>query len=464
MMNNDKYMAGALEQGLDPGAADYEPRVIVKFNDDLEIPYHEGAGQFLVDQKDEVWLRLREEQTDLTLQPLFTSVNPERIQELVYEAQARAQEMGREYSPPNFLTYFRLEGGTKVEPQSLADAIQESNNVQFAYVDRPGPDPLFDPTVEPRWNGQRHWLPAPEGVDAQFAWSFIGGTGDAAGLKFVDLERGWTLNHEDLVVHNPTLIFGNIANDSRSHGTSVLGIVCAEANNVGGVGVVPNLASVAVVSFYLDTRPNAMMAAIDKLDAGDVLLVEAQVEISVNGADILAPVDFFQADFDTVHLATQKGIIVVEPGGNGTKNGNLPALNLDLHPIPRGDSGAIIVSAATSAVPHSRLLYAPFGGRIDCYAWGENIDTSRSDPNASTNRYRPQGGLGGFNGTSGAAAIIAGVALAVQSLVKAQVISLHGRELREIFRDPAFGTLPDPLEPTTIGVMPDLKKIISVLH
>ena len=81
------------------------------------------------------------------------------------------------------------------------------------------------------------------------------------------------------------------------------------------------------------------------------------------------------------------GIIVVEAGGNGTNNGSTPPLNMDAYTTLSGqailnrdaanpdfrDSGAIIVTAATSTTPHTRLAYAPHGRRIDCYAWGQNI-------------------------------------------------------------------------------------------
>jgi hypothetical protein len=49
------------------------------------------------------------------------------------------------------------------------------------------------------------------------------------------------------------------------------------------------------------------------------------------------------------------------------------------------DSGAIIVAAATSAAPHTRLVYSTFGQRIDCYAWGQNIRTCSSDAAGATN-------------------------------------------------------------------------------
>ena len=62
------------------------------------------------------------------------------------------------------------------------------------------------------------------------------------------------------------------------------------------------------------------------------------------------------------------------------------------------DSGAILIGAASSAAPHSRLGFSCHGSRIDCYGWGENVDTLSSDStNTATDLYTT-----GFSGTSSA--------------------------------------------------------------
>jgi hypothetical protein len=121
------------------------------------------------------------------------------------------------------------------------------------------------------------------------------------------------------------------------------------------------------------------------------------------------------------------------------------------------DSGAIIVSAATSTAPHTRLAYGPHGARIDCYAWAQNIDTCSSDNAGATNQYRTN-----FGGTSGASPIITGAALLVQGIAEAGLgYRFSPRQMRAILSDPATGTAPDPLETTAIGVMPNLRAIID---
>ena len=40
------------------------------------------------------------------------------------------------------------------------------------------------------------------------------------------------------------------------------------------------------------------------------------------------------------------------------------------------DSGAIMVGAALSPLPHDRANFSNFGTRIDCYGWGENVTSA----------------------------------------------------------------------------------------
>ena len=113
--------------------------------------------------------------------------------------------------------------------------------------------------------------------DASYAWRFHGGDGSGR-MKFVDIEQGWIFNHEDIRVNQlPTTGLNHYQH--CDHGAAVLGIIMMQDNNVGGIGITPK-ADGYVISQW---RPNgsfntadAIMAAIDHLDVGDVLLLEAQ--------------------------------------------------------------------------------------------------------------------------------------------------------------------------------------------
>ena len=448
----------------------HPPQVVVKFQDDVKLPYEDGVEKYIEELQVGPSSQLIGQFPGITFKRLYTTLDPEKIKELT----KRAVNLDKTYSPRNLLTYFVVDCPPGVDPERLAEELSSWPTVQTAYFDRPAPDPVVNAADDPRFVYQGYLNPAPQGIDAEYAWPKPDGTGfpggDGAGQHVIDMERGWTLNHEDLADHHATLLHGTLLNESRDHGTAVLGEICAVDNTIGCVGITPNVAAVNVVSYYGNSRPDAILAAIAHLSFGDVLLLEAQVWVDY-GSGLLGPIEVYDADFEAIRLATALGIVVVEAGGNGTYNGSPPALNLDTYRNPAGkqilnrdpsnpdfrDSGAIIVTAATSTTPHRRLAYAPYGRRIDCYAWGQNIHTCASNSAGATDRYRPR-----FGGTSGASPIITGAALAVQGMAEALLgYRFSPLQLRAILSDPATGTRPAASGNRHIGVMPNLRAIIE---
>jgi serine protease len=208
----------------------------------------------------------------------------------------------------------------------------------------------------------------------------------------------------------------------------------------------------------------AIVAAIASMSAGDVLLLETQFWPRDDGTPL--PAEVRAAIFDSIRLGSALGIVMVEPAGNGwqdldtlTDTGGRQALNR--HSAGFQDSGALMVGAARSTVPHSRLASSNFGSRVDCYAWGEAVDTLTTDPTGTaTDRYTSY-----FGGTSAAAAILAGAALIVQSAAQARLgFRLSPRQLRAVLSDPAHGTASSDPAVDQIGVMPDLRKILQNLR
>jgi hypothetical protein len=438
-----------------------KPRLMVQFKPEFELPQRDGAEAMVEQLHIGPWKELRARFPGITLKAALRSTKPEELQVLV----ERAQRMDPTYQPGHFNGYFWVDSDEAVDLASLRGELLRWRAVRSAYIDRPVPDPLVSPGDDVREVNQGYLNAAPEGIDAEYAWGFTGG--DGAGQRFVDMERGWTLSHEDLAAHGASLLHGVLLDSSRAHGTSVLGEVCAVDNAVGCVGIVPNVTGVDVVSYNGSTRPDAIIAALGHLGFGDVLLLEAQV--AVDGASLLGPIEAFDLEFDAIRLATALGVVVVEAGGNGTDNGSLPPLAMDTFVDPMGrnlfnpgsadfrDSGAIIVTAATSAAPHTRMPWAPHGQRIDVYAWGEGINSTSSNSTGSTTLYTT-----GFGGTSGASPIITGAVLAIQGLAQAQLGYKFGpRQIRALLRNPANGTPPSAAEATAISVMPNLRAIID---
>jgi hypothetical protein len=500
-------------------------RVVVKFRDEVDLPYQDhlehapGCPVELTTR----WsvLAVPTGSTVPTLRRLFRTVPADRIRELMH----RARALDPTYVPTDFLKYFVMECAPAQGPADLAAAIGAWPLVEHAYVeDPPAPPPAVTPEDETYCSSQGYLDPAPEGVGAASAWAAPGGDGDvtdpvtgaslAPGCGFADIEVGWWLRHPDLfraaspghpaapiVQREP----GSSVEDHVAwHGAAVLGIVVAQDNGKGCLGIVPNLSRAYAVSEYRSDPtatdgerrdlPDAIMTAIGLLGYGDVLLLETQRRLT-EGVDNFMPVEHqfdatdqhpWKTAFREIRLATALGIAVVEAAGDG-RNLNPPdrvprwvGNDLDqFAPLKVGDpeftdSGAILVAAGTRGTPHRRcedpdLGCSNYGSRVDCYAWGEEVYTLETPDPVPVDADDPALYNDAFNNTSSAAAIIAGVALSVQGMaIRTQGRALSAWQLRALLREPALGTESEhpqnwvpPEERDRIGVMPDLAKIVE---
>src|SRR2546422_2372644 len=452
-MNNAKTQRSA--EVSKPPAEIYSGFVIVRLraglpqtNDATLIDYAkrsklDGLADLLGKYKPTTWRNVR-------------SLTPDQI--LALEQQAT-----EEYAPRYSLTsYWRMD--MRNRPESIAEVIAgltKLAEVDHVYRELIVTDPLVGANnkhsaKQGYLNGARH------GINARWAWTQPNSNG--AGVRLFDLERAWLLNHEDLVAKAPTLNYGDNRNGVNGfkgdHGASVLGIIVAENNGVGVIGVAYGVTSVGLVSHY-DAATNtelhvadAIAAAIPLMSKGDVLLLEVQ-----RGS--MVPTEIDHNDFDAIRLAVAHGITVVEAAGNGDAD-------LDVTLTRADDSGAIMVGAATSAKPHNRWVLGPgvascFGSRINCYAWGENIVTCGGGDLDNGGGNPNKAYTGGFGGTSGAAAIVAGVAVVLQGMYKARNLGarLPPARMRQVLG--ANGTPQGRTVPGHIGVMPDLKKAATAL-
>ncbi len=396
------------------------------------------------------------------------SVSVKKLREL--EENARRSEF-----PPlhSLAAYWRLDyRNYDGNLDELVKEFQELDEVDLAYKEMSVSDPVINAGDDTFAAQQGYLDAAPDGIDARWAWTQLNGEG--AGVGFIDLEQGWIPTHEDLAAAAPTLVF----NDNRDgvgtyigdHGTAVLGEVVGVDNNLGVVGIAPSVSYVRMVSHFEAASgttghvADAIVAAITNMSAGDVLLLEIQ--------RAFLPTETDSADFDAIRLAVGNGIVVVEAAGNGNNNLDVWTLGgldiLDRGSVNFTDSGAIMVGASLSALPHNRWGSSNFGSRIDCYGWGENIVTSGyanrntgslgNDATAS----RDDDYTSDFGGTSGASPMVVGAALILQGMYKADVASvLSPLQMRSLLSNPATGTAQGGGVAGNIGVMPNLRAIIE---
>jgi serine protease len=396
----------------------------------------------------------------VTIKPLITSLPPSKTLELER----------KNTTETSLASFWKIDSRNLSGEQAddLVKSLNELSEVSFAYREMSASDPLVDPSDDIYYESQGYLNPAPEGIDARWAWTLPNGNGE--GVALIDLEQGWFQNHEDLIEKQPTLIFNDnrdgIGGYKGNHGTAVLGELVGVDNNLGVLGIAHGVTSVRMVSHYeqaTDTDghvADAVLAAVANMSAGDVLLLEVQKN--------LLPTETEQADFIAIQTAVNNGIIVIEAGGNGNMDldtwqnpwsSNNTTLNRNSPNFL--DSNAIMVGAAESSVPHNRAGFSNFGSRVDCYGWGENVTTAGYgdlDPGTSDNSTY----TGTFGGTSGASPIITGAALVLQSLYESQLaIGLTPSQMRLLLSDPSTGTSQGPNVTGNIGVMPNLRALIE---
>ncbi|XMA23673.1 S8 family serine peptidase (plasmid) [Bacillus bombysepticus] len=443
-------------------------QLILKFKNEANLPYQDGIEKFIKEEKqDPELIGILAEYPNVTINRLFNSLNPKEIKNLGKEIK------DSDHISSNLLNYYIVETQDDIDVQALLTKIEKSSLIETAYLQEEETPPeerlpnlSVNPYDEPRLTRQGYLEPAPLGINAPYAWSINGG--DGKGTTFVDMEYGWLLNHEDLVNQKIEVMSGQNKSEHHDHGTSVLGIVSAEDNNIGGIGIAPK-AKVKVVSQIRDNgnynTADAILSAVNNMQAGDILLLEAQATYDGYGDKNYFPVEVKPDIFDAIRMGTNKGIIIIEAGANGgndldqfrDRNGK-QVLNRNSPDFK--DSGAIMVGAASARVPHKRSYFSNYGSRVDVYGWGNAVDTTDAKPSKFiTNLYTSS-----FAGTSSASPIIAGAAASIQGIAKNNKGKVYTpSQLRNILSDPSTGTKSNDPISDKIGVLPDLKAILSKL-
>jgi len=329
----------------------------------------------------------------------------------------------------------------------------------------PLPPPGDIPPTTPDFTDYQAYLqPAPDGFGVDEAARWPGGTGEHVAVA--DVEYGWEQGHEDLSALDDPLEVGWLSFSYVSHGNAVVGEIAGDANGYGISGMAPDVEMVMVSPYIGRDVYNVAVAINDAaavLDAGDVILIEQQAW----AFDNYAPVEVTAAVFDAITLAVAKGIVVVEPTGNGGQDLDSPKWAGWFDRTER-DSGAIMVGGGASPfsgmVPRSWYPYgSSYGSRVDVQGWFDSITTTYTDEygSAGANLFFPGGDsrqayTSNFGGTSGASPQVTACAAVANSVAWA----LWGHPWDPIdLRDALVQTgTPQPAADTArIGPQPDLR-------
>ena len=380
--------------------------------------------------------------------------------------------------------------------EETAARLLQCESVEAAYVKPPAelativvdtPTRLA-PAVTPDLRGRQHYLDAaPIGIDADYAWSMAGGKG--AGVTVVDCEWGWNLDHEDLVEKNGGVMCGT-SSTNDNHGTAVWGEIGADHNGFGVMGIAPD-AVLGAASFHTLPTATAIQCAADKLDAGDIILLEIHRR-GPNGGGAgqqgFVAVEWWPDDFAAIRYAVNKGIIVVEAAGNGWENLDDAAYDTPAPGFPASwrnpfdpanpSSGAVVVGAGSPPpgthgrntspnpwnlpyVDRARCGFSNWGARVDAQGWGWEVTTTGYG--SLQGGDRDQWYTDTFSGTSSASPIVTGALASVQGVLKARNMPLlTSQRARSLLRTTGSPQMAAPSRPVSqrIGNRPSLRQLI----
>ncbi|MDY7107082.1 MAG: carboxypeptidase regulatory-like domain-containing protein, partial [Planctomycetota bacterium] len=444
--------------------------IIVKFVEGTRVRLREGrlvsrAGADTADAN-----RILTEREGLVTTRLFSRDEADLERDRV-AAQAAS---GREMADLNNYYTVKLEEPSVAAAEQLIDELNALPEVEIAYAEpvpelavldrddpalrrrqsrRFGPSGAGSPgaplnPATPDFESLQGYLgPAPDGVDAYAAWTYEGGRGET--VKIIDIELGWNWTHED---HKPPFFQGGEQQYS-DHGVAVVGEIMGQDNGYGVTGI-SNEVEIGCYAVWNIPTADAFDLAAAQLDPGDIYIIE--LHCPGPGGNYIA-LEWWQANFDAIAMATARGVICLEAAGNGSADFDHARYEGRFDRTIR-DSGAIIIGA-TDGSSLDPAYFTNHGSRVDLAGWGFDVVT--------TGYGDLQGGpqnewyTAGFSGTSSATPIVTGTVACMQGIYKAQSGGepLDGQTIAQLLKETGTPTN----GPEQIGPRPNLALAVPAM-
>jgi thermitase len=301
-----------------------------------------------------------------------------------------------------------------VSEQATVERLRQNPAFRHVQLDRRFKSTLAvtDPYVGSEWHLAK--------IGATTAWD----TTQGAGVTIAILDSGVDPSHPDLVANLvPGFnLYGNNTDTSDvcGHGTAVAGSAAARGNNGIGVAGVAGQAKIMPLRVaYLDSATNSCYAYTSTIASGITYAADHGARIANVSYGPLAGDPTIQSAAN--YMKSKGGLVFVSAGNNGIDENIAPTTSL------------IAVSASDSA--DAKASWSSYGSFVSIAAPGANIWTTSKG-----------GAYGGWNGTSFASPVAAGVA----ALMMAAAPTLDGAQIEQAMfatavdlgapgRDPNFG-------------------------